>query len=212
MMPSIANAWRTRSVFSNVGSGKVWTTGQDYRFTGTSAGVAGELATLVNNAWVAWFQTIVTGTTPIQSYMRSEVKLVEVQVYDLGADGAVSSQAGNAAAKGLVTTTTAVPPDLAIVISKRTATRGAKGRGRCYISGWATNALDSSGSGYIASVLHPVVASAYSAAFKDVAVGGASYKAVVISQQPSIGLDKHYDITSFSADNHWDVQRRRGQR
>jgi len=201
-----------RSIFSNVGAGQVWSTGQDYKVNTPGTGTPEDLAAVVNTAWVAWFATIVLGTTAISSYMKDAVKLVELQVYDLGASGAVYGVAGATGAKGVNSTNTALPPDLATVISKRTGQRGAKGRGRCYISGWSSNALSTDMAGYIHTSLAAAIASGYSTQFKTLGGTGATYKAGVVSQAPSIGLDKFYEILSFQADNHWDVQRRRGQR
>jgi hypothetical protein len=115
---------------------------------------------------------------------------------------------------------TALPLEVAAVLTKRTALVGRANRGRIYVPGWATTAL---GTGNViaaaaltalnnwgATINGALSANGYTHVLGHVA--RVAYTGSTGTQHPARPAGS-VDVTSVSAaDNHWDSQRRRGLR
>lgn len=208
-LPQIPNAFRTYSRFSNVPGGRPWSVVLDYTNEDALGSAANLAATLVGQ-WVAFFTDIITGTDSVEDYFHSSVKLQEVIVYDLGNTSAPAVESGFVTPPGGVSTQQPLPPDIAMVVSKRTEVRGRSGRGRTYLGGLVTFGM-AAGTGQFRSSIAGGMQAAYAAnlvSFSDLTP--AQYDLGVISQatNPSGELRK---VANVLVDVNADVQRRRGQ-
>lgn len=206
-LPFLPDHFRCIAEFTNVSSGTPWTITCDYKTDVADTGSAFALADAFGDALIAFAATAVGGST-IAAQMPTSIDLTQVTCYDLGSDDAPFVQSfgvaygSNAVAAGL-------PPDLAIVISKRTASRGRSGRGRFYFAGWSAAALDAGGSGLVASVLSTSIVTGANAQLLEITAAAQGYSMAVISQVGGIPISR--GVTNLTSDRHWDVQRRRGQ-
>lgn len=207
-LPQIPNAFRTYSRFSNVPGGRPWSVVLDYT-NEDALGSASSLAATLVGQWVSFFTDIITGTDQVEDYFHSAVKLQEVVVYDLGSLDAPAVESAFANPPGGVSTQQPLPPDIALVVSKRTELRGRSGRGRTYFGGLVTFGMQS-GSGTFRTAIASGMQAAYAAnlvSFSDLTP--AQYDLGVISQatNPSGELRK---VANVLVDVNADVQRRRG--
>lgn len=208
-LPVIPGGFRARSSFTNVAGGRPWSTGMDF-FVQTGVGDEQELADAVRSAWLSFFTIAVPTFTVMQNFFRSEVNLVEVEVYNLGTTAAPAVAVPTVATGG-VASGVALPPDIAAVVSKRTAFRGARGRGRSYIGGLASTTMSLTDQGLFAQAFTNSLAAAWITYFAQFTLSGVTYQQSVIGRiAEGSPLQAAYPITAYIVDQNPDVQRRRG--
>lgn len=208
-LPVITNGFRTRSVFSNVVAGRPWSTGMDF-LCSTGGGDAQALADELIVRWNLFFITTSGGTAP-QTLFRTEINLQSVEVYELDGSTAPATATPVGVVGGTNASSAGMPPDLAVVVSKRTAQRGARGRGRSYLAGFAGSILSTVDQGFIANGAAAALENNWVSQFDSVTAGGQTYDQVVIGRI-GVGspIQAAFPITNYSVDNSFDVQRRRG--
>lgn len=150
-------------------------------------------------------QTYAAGT--LNDAFTDDTQLDSISVYDLG-----SSTAAGIVTSGLPTWgdggSDALPPEVALVVSHRTATRGRSGRGRSYLAGFTeqTNV-----GGAPSSVLTGAIELAWALELLHIDYAGTDgLDQVVITQAQSPNLAR--PVVAVQVDDHWDTQRRRGIR
>lgn|SRR5262245_16619864 len=178
-------------------------------FAGTSAQCQAILSAL--NTGAAW--------TAMAAFMPTTVFLGGVTIRDLNqANQPLIASSGGAQAG--TSASTALPDEVAAVVTKRTSRTGRAFRGRAYVPGWASNAVATG------AVIAPAVvtalgnwantwAGALSAQGYTHVLGlpaRAAYTGSTGAAHPARAATTQ-DVTSVVVrDNHWDTQRRRGLR
>ncbi len=160
-------------------------------------------AGLIVNALNDWWNAQAITTNRLRAHMSTDVSFREVRVIDFSLENGkdaifpiIGSSTGAAAA-------TALPPDLSAVISFRSGVTGGRFRGRMYTPTFTTSAVSSGG--YISAAVRAGLAAGANQFITDCVVAGVPL--VVYSRQDA-GLMS--TVESASVDQHWDVQRRRG--
>lgn len=113
----------------------------------------------------------------------------------------------------------ALPSEVALVVTLRTAFTGPQNRGRIYVPGWATNAL---GAGNVAAAAAVTALNAWASTIAGIlqANGGYLFSIGHVARQAYTGstgtqhparVDGTVPVTTLAVrDNHWDTNRRRG--
>lgn len=217
-LPVLPYCFRTVSRFTPIASGKPWSVTMDFRRSLQTGGLsAQDVADRMVSQWQDLFATTVGTNTTIATYFDDATSLDEVQVYDLDPDPGPD---GLTAATGVdgEATVDPMPAEVAICITKRTATRGRAGRGRMYLGGLSGTAGDADG--FLPGLLTAALVSGFEEHFRqfDVELGD-NLSMIVISQYASVSppgppyLPTTYsDVLDLTVDNRFDTQRRRGVR
>lgn len=204
-LPVIADHFRTITGFQNIPAGRPFSVCMDFAAI-TPASIEDEdVGEALGRAWLAVFAAD-RGTSTFSTGIYDGLECTGITVYDLTGDkapyftGPLAGIVGNSALPPL-------PPDLAIVCSKRTGTRGRRGRGRFYMGGWCQNVVDEDG--FVDTVVD------IQAAFQDNLLvledlTPEPIASMVVISQVEVPTGTPYPVTSLTVDNHWDVQRRRG--
>lgn len=210
-LPQLSGGYRCISRFSNVSGGTEFSVLMDYLEATQTSNLEQELAEAVRDIWDDWFTNLFTGTTnTMASYISTEVDLQEVLCYDLDGSSAAAVEPGLATSGG-ASGGDALPPDLAVVHSKRTNFRGRSGRGRFYMAGWTTNILAGGQSGLLdATFLDDVRIAATAIWTSDRITASGTFSPIVIANQAVGQIPVGRFITAVTVDQHFDVQRRRG--
>lgn len=212
-LPTLSGGYRTISRFTNIGSGRPWSTTMDFLEQTQQNDGAADLAASLETAWIDFFQTLIgAGPADIGSRFHQDVELSEIEVYPLGT-GAASTIRTATPGTGGSGTGTPLPPDVSVVLSKRTAFRGRSGRGRNYLAGLEDGAPD--GDGFIASVLVTALQAGANNEFLSLSAIGYAWDLVIITPQtppppPTPWVPVARQVTSISVDRNFDTQRRRG--
>lgn len=207
-LPVVTNAFRAFLSFEAPSAGsKPFSTHIDYvKTTGSDVMTALGVAIALNAA-ITDFITGTYSAGTMGDAFTDDTQLDAIDVYDLG-----STTAAGTLTTGLATWgdggTDALPPDVALVMSHRTATRGRSGRGRSYLAGFTeqTNI-----GGQPTETLTDALELNWQLAFLHIdytATDGLDQ--VVISQAVTPNVAR--EVTSIQTDRHWDTQRRRGIR
>ena len=156
--------------------------------------------------------------TTLAGFLATTASLTSVQVLDVRSSTGTAFQSTGAAAPG-TSASTALPDEMAAVITLRTATRGPSGRGRVYIPGWATNA-EGAGGVIVATAVTALAAFAVLLSSTINTVIGPwvialparqSYTSPTTGRQfPARAATTRLVTAAPVRDNHWDSQRRRG--
>ena len=215
-LPNVSGAYRVILEFSNVSGGKNWTVSHDWLEDTQDNTLAQELA----DAWPA----LITGlgaqavlTNDLNQYFRSEVDYVSATVYPLGT-GAAAAVNATPTAFGVQNTEAPLPPDIAMVVSKRTEFRGRSGRGRMYWAGMSVGAMDGGAdNGLYLPALVGAMQDWWNAFISSgIVTASGTFRPVIITPQtaPEVGpwIPLARSVTNYAVDIHPDVQRRRGQR
>lgn len=209
MLPSIPDTFRTISRFTNVSGGRPWSVTMDYQRPAAGAGSAADLAQAIADGWEALFAGII-GSLTWADYFADGVDLQEVVCYFLEGDSAPSTATPSTPVVGAGTE--AMAPDLALVVSKRTGTRGRSGRGRVYLGGLDNRWMSLDGSGLYGLSVTQAMQTAFSNEFLSLSgATGGPYDMVVISQA-TVPTGTALPVEQLLIDRNPDVQRRRGQR
>jgi len=154
---------------------------------------------------------------PLMGFIIPTTSFARVEVQDVrSADLPIFASTG-AAAPG-TGTGTALPDEVALVLTLRTANIGPGNRGRLYQMGWATNALGAAGvvaAGAVTALGNwgGGIATAIGANGMSWALGlraRAAYTGTTGRQHPARPASAETLTTFLVRDNHWDSQRRRG--
>lgn len=221
-LPVLSNHFRTITTFSNIASGNPWSVTIDYDRTLETGDLSAE--NVADSLLVQWGLFVTTPIAPsgsIASTINSLVDLDSIRVYDLDPDPGPDAELTPGTAFG-TSTFSNLPPDLAICVSKRTAGRGRRARGRIYLGGFNITASDANG--FIAPGLQAAIAGGMNDHMREFEPAiGDRLTMVVISQfargpvmppllPPGPILPAtSFQVSSLTVDNHFDVQRRRGQ-
>lgn len=218
----VITGFRTVSTFSNIGSGVPWSVTFDYRHTLQTGGLSAQnVADHMLTRWIAFYNTITTGTNQLRLNVNPDVDLQSIKVYDLRLDAGPDGEWVGTESIG-TGTGGPLPPDMALCLTKRTGQRGRRGRGRAYFGGWQNSAVTADG--FVTDSVATAVAAAATAQLLELnpAIGD-ELSMVVISQfargpvvppllppGPILPTDD-FPVLSLTCDVQWDVQRRRGQ-
>lgn len=167
------------------------------------------------------FATISTGGswTGLAAFLATTMTFTGVTVLDLRSVTGLSFDSTGAAVAGGATGQAALPDEVALVISMKTANRGPAARGRAYMPGWASSAVAAGGvvTGGAVTALNTwfaAVATAMGTAIGPLVLALPERNAYT---SPATGRAfPHRDATTLLVtttgvrDNHWDSQRRRG--
>lgn len=207
-LPVVSNAYRCYLSFT-AGSAaqKPFSTHIDYlKTTGGDSMTALGVAIALDAALTSFIGEAYSAGT-LNDAFTDDTQLDAITVYDLG-----SSTAAGIVTSGLPTWgeggSDALPPEVALVVSHRTGTRGRSGRGRSYFAGFTeqTNV-----GGAPTSTLTDAIELAWALQLIHIdytATDGLDQ--VVITQSESPNLARL--VTATQVDGHWDTQRRRGVR
>jgi hypothetical protein len=207
-LPSIPNTYRAYISFT-AGSGaqKPFSTHVDYRkTTGGDTMTALGVAIAVDDALTAWIGSSYAAGT-LNDAFTDDTQLDAITVYDLG-----STSAAGIVTSGLPTWgdggTDPLPPEVALVVSHRTATRGRSGRGRSYFAGFTEQTN-------VGGAPSPVLTSAMELAWQlemlhidYTGTDGLDQQVVSQATIPNVARQ----VVAIQVDDHWDTQRRRGIR
>ncbi len=160
-------------------------------------------AGLIVNALNDWWNAQVTTANRLRTNVSNDVTFREVRVIDFSLENGKDKifpilGTATGAATGQV-----LPPDLSAVISFRSGVTGGRFRGRMYTPSFTT--LSITGGGYISQLVRTNLAGGANQFISDCSAAGVPL--VVYSRQDA-GLMS--TVESASVDQHWDVQRRRG--
>jgi hypothetical protein len=182
-------------------------------YTGTPA-LSAAVAETVRAGLVAG-----AGWTNLAAFLTTGCSLTGVTITDMRSTVATNFDSTGAATAG-TGVATALPDEMAAVITFRTGLRGQSGRGRMYFPGWASNAVGTGG------VIAPLAVTAlgawantnlYANIASAIGAGVIAHPARQAYTSPATG--RHFDarpagtvpiVTVLVRDNHWDSQRRRG--
>ena len=161
-----------------------------------------------------------SGWSTLAGFLAPTISLTRVELQDIRSAHNAAIPSTGAATPG-TSAGTALPSEVAAVISIRTAKTGQAGRGRAYIPGWATNALGASD--LIAAAAFTALTNWTTNISNAITAAGLSWALILPERNgytsPSTGtVHAHRDAvmapvtSSLVRDNHWDSQRRRGLR
>lgn len=176
-------------------------------FVATTLGDAEDLAAEIEAAWSAFFTTEFVLGTDVEELFWSQTELNQITVYPLDSMVAPTITVPASGIGGTIAT--ALPADVALVITKRTQTRGRAGRGRNYLGGLSTAIMQANSSLFIEDI-SPGLSDAWDSQFFVIDNGTNVYEQVVITQATNPTGEANF-VTSFSVDRNPDTQRRRGQ-
>jgi len=162
---------------------------------------------------------ITSGTTwaTLAGFLAPTFSKVGVSVQNVNSPNQPIMSAGGSAPG--TSTGTALPDEVALVVTFKTASTGVSGRGRMYVPGWATNALGAAG---VAAPTAVTALQAWAAANVPAMMQAGTLVHCIGHQARqaytgSTGTDHparaagSVDVSSYIVrDNHWDSQRRRG--
>jgi hypothetical protein len=184
----------------------------------TCGGYAGTFAGTVAQA-NAIFAALGTGAqwSALAAFLATTTAFAGVDIRDLNSAGNPYISSTAAASPG-TSASTALPNEVAAVITLLTAKTGPQNRGRMYVPGWATNAL---GAGNVIAAAAQSALGAWSGQFAGAysAQGyvhsiaqpaRAAYTGSSGTQHPARVATKIAVTSTALKDNHWDSQRRRG--
>lgn len=207
-LPVIADHFRTISEFTSQASGKPWTVCMDYDGSGVTVDLTDEdVAFAMLGGWQAFFAQVI-GAVSVEDQFFTGTSLDQVTVYDLTADKApyVLTTTPSVQGDGI----SALPADVAICISKRTATRGRRGRGRIYLGGLATASLTPA-TGFIAFAdILSLGANNHLLNLIVGPIGSEEDLPMCVISQAVTPAGISYPVDTLTVDNSFDTQRRRG--
>lgn len=205
-LPIIENGFRTVTTFSNIASGRPWSTCFDYKAREAPVSDAEDIAEAMETAWAGFFAAPYQ-TETMKLRIMPAVSLQNIVVYDLSSDSAAFETGPIPTIIGTESLTAALPPDVAICVSKRTATRGRRGRGRSYLGGWSSVVSTPTG-----AIIAPeaIAAAANNNFLTLVGIGAAEIADLVVISQAADPLGVTYPVTTLTVDANFDTQRRRG--
>lgn len=201
---SVADAFVDRSTAD-------WTIQQG--FAGNLAG--GSVVTDADQDEIA--KGYLTFLTALKTYLYNGFTLESVRLYPVGTDGKSRTAPSIYTPKGTAQNPTGVnaaPPDVAVVVSYQTATRGVKGRGRIYLGGISVSAIGGTG---LLAPRDPIMTAAVALLTQWRSIGGLptqmTYTPVLWHRQgDKLGVeDGRYGspIRVVRVNDHFDTQRRR---
>nr|CRY97769.1 hypothetical protein [uncultured prokaryote] len=208
-LPEIDNCFRTVSSFTNTVAGEPWSVTMDF--------TAGEpfvdegdprdqlLAVELAKAWRDLFASIIDGFETFADYIHPSVTCTNLTVYDLEAKTAPVIFTPTPQIKGL-STAHAMPPDVALCVSKRTRVRGRRFRGRFYLAGFTEDANSSAG-----LVFDDSFGTQANNSLRTFGEGDDRPFEMVVISQATVPTGTMEPVTSLTTDLNWDTQRRRGR-
>lgn len=216
-LPSLDDHYRAITRFTNVPGGRPFTVSIDFVDLDKLGNLAPQLAEGLLENWGGWFASIVGGgVTPLSDYIMPTVAVSSVLVYDLGSADEGAERTPSTPIVGTAGgTDRAMPPDIAVVVSKRSGFRGRAGSGRFYMGGWAEQIMDGA-----SGLLEPTFTQGLEQISNDSFLGAPGtftdadlngIRAAIISQKEGLP-DISRVVQTFTVDTHVDVQRRRGIR
>lgn len=155
--------------------------------------------------------------TALAAFLATTSALAVVQIRDINSAGNPYIQSTSSGAGG-TSASPALPNEVAVVVTKRTAKTGPQNRGRAYVPGWATNAM---GTGNVVAAAAVTALGNWAATWTTAMQAQgythciaqparAAYVGSTGASHPARAATT-IDITSLAVrDNHWDSQRRRG--
>ena len=157
--------------------------------------------------------------TALAAFMPNTASLNSIKIHDVNTVNNVIISAGGGAAGTSVSA--ALPDEVALVVTLRTARTGPSGRGRFYFPAFATNALGTAGvaiAGVVAALdtwASSNIPSAMAALSYQHVLGlreRAAYTSAVTGRVFPARAATSEIITAYDTNNHWDTQRKRGLR
>lgn len=181
------------------------------RYTGAFAGSSAQATAII--------QALTTGAawTALQGFLATNTILSTVQIRDVNSAGNpfIPNTSGGGTGSSA---SPALPNEVAMAITMRTARTGPQNRGRMFVPGWATNALGAgnvlAGAGVTAlGNWAGTISGALSAQGYVWVIGQrarAAYTGSTGTQHPARPANSVPITAAVVRDNHWDSQRRRG--
>lgn len=169
----------------------------------------------------AFRAAVVSGATwsALAAFLPTTVSLLRTEIQDIRSAGMTPVASTGASTPG-TSASPALPSEVALVMTLRTARIGAQFRGRMYMPGWATNAI---GAGDVAAAAAVTALQNFANNISTgISAGGGQWALLQPERQEYLGVTgtlhpaRAANALPISAtvvrDNHWDSQRRRGQK
>lgn len=158
-----------------------------------------------------------TQWTALAAFIAPTVTLTRVELQFIGVANQVPVSSDSAAVPG-TSSGTAMPSEIAAVLTLKTNTTGPGGRGRWYIPGWSTTAIgtgDVIAAGAVTALINWTtnLVNAANAAQGSIVLlrpARAAYTGTTGTQHPARPAGFLPFTNIIVRDNHWDSQRRRG--
>lgn len=208
-LPSITDGFRTITKWTTAAASTPFTICIDYVWDGlTGTGDPAELGDLVNVGWGNIFAAA-AGVDTVEDFFIASTALQGCTVYPLDGVTAPTIVPPTTAVQGADPDSGVIPPECSIVVTKRTATRGRRFRGRFYMGGFSVRAVSKVQLGFVVPELANALAGNVKAELGQIAGTGGNFNSVVVSTAVSPNIAT--PITNFTVDSAWDTQRRRGR-
>jgi len=208
VLPVIEDGFRAILGFTAANGGKEWSVHMDYVSDHVSPN-ASELAEGIEAAMALWLADGLTSSTETQDYFTTSQDWIRLTIYPLDGESAPFIKTPAVTTFGTASNTSHIPPDLAVVTSLRTLERGPRGRGRIY---WQAAANDTNSNGTVQAGAVRQLGERFGVFFGTVTdLSAETFHQVVIGRavegEPALVAR---EVTQWSSDTHFDVQRRRG--
>lgn len=209
--PKIAPNCAQITIVWNLADGKIGASVLGGHYSGAFAGTVAQANSIMTalSTGGAW--------TALAAFIASTAAINAIRIRDINSANQPILQSTNAIVPG-TSASPAVPSEVALVITERTAFVGRANRGRIYVPGWATNALGTSDTVAAAAVTAlqnwaqtiPTALSAQGYTLSIVQPARNAYTGSTGTPHPARPAGSTPVTSLVVRDNHWDSQRRRG--
>lgn len=208
VLPVIADGFRAILAFTPTGGGREWTVHADYVSDHVSP-AASEVAEGIEAAMAAWKVDGIDASTQTQDFFTDNQDFIRITVYALDGESVPWVVTPAVTSFGTGTTSSSMPPDLAVVTTLRTAERGPRGRGRMY---WSPSCVVANSGGMVAAGAVRQLGERFGVFFGEITslLGETFHQVVIGRESEGSGVRIARPVIQWSCDTHWDVQRRRG--